>query len=148
MGEPAANTAASPRSRLRRAIRVAALPAIMAFGAFLRWLRLWRNPVISRDGLFYLNDYSHWFSDDISRKNSPALGRLLELGDNLGMAPEKFVILLNLICGIALIGAVYGIVKALWGRRIPALAARRFPTACRAGMRRLPHGTDTSTGSR
>lgn len=114
---------ASPRTRAWRLIRAALPLAVMCWGAFLRFFYLWRNPLISRDGLLYLNDYNHWLSDGLSRKNSPPLGRLFALGEALGMAPEKFVCMLNLLCGILLIGAVYGIVKALWKREAPALAA-------------------------
>ena len=100
-----------------------ALCGIILYGAFLRVLYVIKDPVISRDGLLYLNQYNHWLMPVDVTPVSPVLGYLFHLGDVLLQDPVMFVRFFNISAGTLLIWIVYDIAVCTWKHPFPGLIA-------------------------
>lgn len=105
----------------RKSPAIFALLGIIFYGAFLRGLYVVRDPVISRDGLLYLDQYNHWLTSPGKNSIAPMLQRLFQLGDWLLGDPVTFVRIFNITSGTLLIWVVYEITVCVWKQTLPGL---------------------------
>lgn len=107
------------------------LPGIVLFAVLLRLLAWLQDPVLSRDGVFYLDLAARWLkSGDLTREAAvgdsfvpPLLPFLLKFSAAMHWNGEYFMIGLNILLGSLLCVLIYGIIRAMSGSVKLALTA-------------------------
>jgi len=85
-------------------------------GALLRVVFLLRDPLPSRDGLFYLDLYNHWLRTDNDAVLNPMLYYMFYFADRCGIDPMAVAVGCNIFFSIILIWVGYLIGCTLWHR--------------------------------
>lgn len=99
-------------------------------------IRMWAwylQPLVSRDGIYYLTVNAQLAADGRAAPLAPYLTRLIQLGRRYAINPETLVVLVNIAAGSLLAGVMYGIARRCnlpqWAAAIAALLCAVNPLA-------------------